>query len=159
MTAQQLEVNFSELINKPKATLAGLAGAKRILLRRRDAEDLLITTAARGEQDAQIMSAETRMLVALVRHDAAARALFLEILPEAFPWVRFLPEESVRAFASELAEVLPAAESLGNMSAVATTIAAWQHTAEVHSDPELLAALTSDSGEDHGPVPEPGTAG
>ncbi|MEV0279431.1 hypothetical protein AB0I22_23995 [Streptomyces sp. NPDC050610] len=155
----QLEVNFSELINKPKATLAGLAGAKRILLRRRDAEDLVITTAARVEQDAQIMSAGTRMFVALVRHDTAARSLLLEIIPEAFPWVRFLPEKSVRAFAAELAEVLPAAESLGNMSAVATTIAAWQHTAEVHSDPELLAALTTDRGEDYGPVPEPGVTG
>ncbi|MGW0825143.1 hypothetical protein [Streptomyces sp. NPDC002845] len=28
-------------------------------------------------------------------------------------------------------------------------------TAEVYSDPELLAALTRDHGEDYGPVPDP----
>jgi hypothetical protein len=33
-------------------------------------------------------------------------------------------------------------------------ITEWRHTAEVHADPELLAALTRDS-EDHGPVPPP----
>ena len=30
-----------------------------------------------------------------------------------------------------------------------------EHTAEVHSDPELLAALTRDRGEDYGPTPDP----
>lgn len=155
--AVQMEANFSELINKPKDTLAGLTTARQILLRRRDAEDLVITTAARIEQDSEVVSASTRMFVALMTHDDAARSLLLNVIPEVFPWVRFLPEESVRAFVVELVDVLRAADSVDNTAAVATTITAWQHTAEVYSDPELLAALTTDHGQDYGPVPEPGT--
>jgi hypothetical protein len=45
---------------------------------------------------------------------------------------------------------------LDSSAPVAQLIIAWQHTAEVHADPELLAVLTSDSGEDYGPVPAPG---
>lgn len=155
MGADQLEVNLSELINKPKDTLAGLAGARRILLRRRNHEDLVLTTASRVEQDAEALSASTRIFVALMKHDEAARSLLTDVVPEAFPWVRFLPAESVRSFTVELVDVLRAADSVDNMAAVTTTIAAWKHTAEVYSDPELLSALTTDSGEDYGPVPEP----
>ncbi|MBB6435371.1 hypothetical protein [Streptomyces candidus] len=38
-------------------------------------------------------------------------------------------------------------------------LTAWQHTAEVRSDPELLAALTTDHGADHGQVPDPREVG
>lgn len=38
---------------------------------------------------------------------------------------------------------------------VAQVVIAWQRTAEVHSDPEPLAALTRDHAEDYGPVPDP----
>lgn len=157
MATDQLDVNLSDLINKPKDTLAGLTGARRILLRRRNAEDLVLTTASRVEQDSEALSASTRIFVALMKRDEAARALLLDVIPEAFPWVRFLPDDGVRAFTVELVEVLRAADSVDNMAAVTTTIAAWQHTAEVCSDPELLAALTTDGEEDHGPVPEPET--
>ncbi len=53
---------------------------------------------------------------------------------------------------------LRAADSLGNSTSVAQLLIAWQHTAEVHSDPELLAALTKDHSEDYGPVPDPRSA-
>ncbi|GAB2958381.1 hypothetical protein GCM10023080_017680 [Streptomyces pseudoechinosporeus] len=48
-----------------------------------------------------------------------------------------------------------AADSLGNSASVAQLLIAWQHTAEVYSDPELLAALTRDHGEDYGPAADP----
>ncbi|MEU0057626.1 hypothetical protein [Streptomyces sp. NPDC006334] len=74
---------------------------------------------------------------------------------DAFPWVRFLPEPDLHAFAVDLVETMRAADSVGNSASVAQLLIAWQHTAEVYSDPELLAALTRDHGEGHGPVPEP----
>lgn len=73
--------------------------------------------------------------------------LILDILPDAFPWVRLLPETDVHAFAVELVDTMRAADSIGNSAAVAQVLIAWQHTAEVHSDPELLAALTRAQGE------------
>ncbi|MFI6700035.1 IS3 family transposase [Streptomyces sp. NPDC050509] len=44
-------MNFSELVNKNKQTLARLKDSPRLLLHRRDGEDLVLTTVARAEQD------------------------------------------------------------------------------------------------------------
>ncbi|MFF3861800.1 hypothetical protein [Streptomyces sp. NPDC002209] len=69
--------------------------------------------------------------------------------------MRFLPEPDIRAFAVELVDALRAADSAGSRASVAQLLVAWQHTAEVHSDPELLDALTADHDADYGPVPDP----
>ncbi|WP_406340586.1 hypothetical protein [Streptomyces sp. NBC_01578] len=140
MTA--VETSLSELLNRPKATLATLRGAHRILLRRQGAEDLVLTTAARAKQDHEVMGVISRMLVEMTR-TSAGRSLALDVLPAAFPWARYLPAHEVREFSVEL----------DNTAAVAQVIAEWRHTAEVHADPELYAALTTDSGEDFGSVP------
>ncbi|MFD9427630.1 MULTISPECIES: hypothetical protein [unclassified Streptomyces] len=155
MSAENAAVNFSELVNKNKQTLARLKESPRLLLHRRDGEDLVLTTAARAEQDQTVVSAATRMLVAMARRDPGTMELLLDVLPDAFPWIRFLPEPDVHAFAVELVDTMRAADSLSNSASVAQMLAAWQHTAEVHSDPELLTALTTDHGVDYGPVPDP----
>lgn len=148
------EVLFSELVNKPKDTVAKLGGSRDLRLRRRDDEDLVLTTAARAEQNTEFVSATTRLFVALMQHDEQARALLLDVIPEAFPWVRFLPREDVQAFLVELIGTLRAVEELDSPAPVVQVITEWRHTAEVHADPELFAALT-DEGEDHGAVPAP----
>lgn len=148
------EVLFSELVNKPKDTVAKLSQSRDLRLRRRDAEDLVLTTAARAEQNSEVVSATTRMFVALMQHDEHARALLLDVIPEAFPWVRFLPRADVQAFLVELVETLRAVEELDSPAPVVQVITEWRHTAEIHADPELLATLTRD-GEDHGAVPAP----
>lgn len=155
MAIESAAVNFSELVNKNKQTLARLDESPRLLLHRRDGEDLVLTTAARAEQDRSVVSAATRMLAAMARREPGSMGLLLDILPDAFPWVRFLPEPDVHAFAVELVDTMRAADSIGNSASVAQLLIAWQHTAEVHSDPELLAALTSDHGADYGQAPDP----
>ncbi len=149
-----IEVLFSELVNKPKDTVAKLGRVRDLRLRRRDDEYLMLTTAARAEQNSELVSATTKMFVALMQHDEHARALLLDVIPEAFPWVRFLPREDVQAFLVELVGTLRAVEELGSPAPVVQVITEWRHTAEVHADPELFAVLTKDS-EDHGPVPPP----
>lgn len=151
------ELNLSDLLNRPKVTLEALRGKRRVLLRRRGDEDLVLTTAARAEQDSAVMGATSRMFVEMMR-TPVGRTLVLDVLPATFPWVRYLPAHDVRAFSVELVEALGAAAALDNTAAVAQLITEWKSTAEVHADPELYAALTSDSGEDYGPVPEPGVA-
>ncbi|WP_158719343.1 hypothetical protein [Streptomyces sp. NBRC 110035] len=47
------------------------------------------------------------------------------------------------------------ADSLGNSASVAQLLIAWQHTAEIYSDPELLAALIRGHSDNYGPVPNP----
>jgi hypothetical protein len=155
MGTKDAAVNFSELVNKNKQTLARLQESPRLLLHRRDGEDLILTTAARAEQDQTVVSAATRMLAAMARREPGSMELLLGILPDAFPWVRFLPEPDLHAFAVELVDTMRAADSVGNSAAVAQLLTAWRHTAAVHSDPELLAALTEDHDADYGPVPDP----
>ncbi|MEU1281049.1 hypothetical protein [Streptomyces sp. NPDC005805] len=155
MSPESAAVNFSELVNKNKQTLARLKQTQRLLLHRRDGEDLVLTTAARAEQDRTVVAAATRMLAALARREPGSTEFLLDILPDAFPWVRFLPEADVHAFAVELVETMRAADSVDNNASVAQLLVAWQHTAEVYSDPELLAALTADHDTDYGPVPDP----
>ncbi|MFF4158496.1 hypothetical protein [Streptomyces sp. NPDC001678] len=78
------------------------------------------------------------------------------MLPDVFPWVGFLPEPDARAFVAELVASTRAADSINNSAAVAQMLAAWEHTAEAHSDPDVSAALTKDHETDCGPVPAPG---
>ncbi|WP_327728661.1 hypothetical protein OG250_20420 [Streptomyces sp. NBC_00487] len=155
MTIENAAVNFSELVNRNRKTLARLQESPRLLLHRRDGEDLVLTTAARAEQDQTVVSAATRMLAAMARREPGSMELLLDILPDAFPWVRFLPDTDLHAFAVELVDTMRAADSLGNSASVAQLLIAWQHTAEVYSDPALLAALTRDHDEDYGPAPDP----
>ncbi|MGH3870681.1 MAG: hypothetical protein ACRDSR_04050 [Pseudonocardiaceae bacterium] len=150
------EVPFSELLQRPKDTVARLhaSRSRSLRLRRRDAEDLTLTTTAQAEQDSAVVSATTKMFVALMRHDEATRALVIDVMPEAFPWVRFLPIDDVRAFAIELVDTLHATDALQNFAPIIQVITEWRHTAEVHADPELAARIVNVE-DDYGAVPEP----
>ncbi|HEX6468567.1 MAG TPA: hypothetical protein VF069_05675 [Streptosporangiaceae bacterium] len=151
------KVPFSELIQHPKATVGRLAETKgrKLRLGRRDGEDLILESAERAEAEAAAMSATTRLFVSLMKHDDGARALLLA-LPEVFPWVRFLPAESVREFLIELVETANACAELENLAPLEPVVSAWRKTAEVYADPELHRALTEPfDGTDHGPVPAP----
>lgn len=159
MTTAAAEANFSELVLKPRDTVARLQGNARrglLLHRRGDEEDLYLTTAARAEEVVQVVDSTTRMFVALIREEPKAVDLLTRVFPDAFPWVRFLPPKAVQEFLIELVETARASTELGMVSPIAQVIAAWKHTAEVYADPELHKTLTSDTGDaDFGPVPPP----
>lgn len=152
------EVNFSDLSNKPVDVVRKLQSSpsRSLRIHRRGEEDLVLTTASRVAQAAVASSTTTKLFIALMQHDARVRSLVTEVLPTAFPWVRFLPKADVQAFVVELVDVLEGAEALDNPAPLVQVVSDWQRTAEVYADPELLAILRSD-GEDHGPVPEPGS--
>lgn len=151
------EVTFSELQLQGKATVERLhrSLAQSLLVRRRDAEDLVLTTAARAELEHTAASVTARMLVTLVQRDSRARELVTDSLPEIFPWVAFLPHEDQQEFVDELIATLRASESIDNPVPVVQLIDAWRHTAEVNADPELAATLAGDTVEDLGAVPAP----
>lgn len=150
-------VAFSELQLHTKATMAKLrvSGSRSLRLRRRDDEDLVLMTAARAEQEEVVVSAATKMFVAMMQRDSATSDLVIAVVPEAFPWVRFLPREDLQEFVLDLVSTLRAADALDNPAPVVQTIESWRHTAEVYADPELAAALSAATVGDHGVVPEP----
>ncbi|WP_024796566.1 hypothetical protein [Tomitella biformata] len=153
------EVTFSQLQLQGKATVERLrrSPAQALLVRRRDAEDLVLTTAARAELERTAASVTTRMLVALMQRDPQSRELATDVLPEVFPWVSFLSRDDIQQFVVELVAMLRAAESIDNPAPVVQVIEAWRHTAEAMADPELAAILAADTYEDHGVVPAPDT--
>jgi hypothetical protein len=156
MTAIADEVNLSDLLNKPKATLAKLATNRRLVLRRRDAEDLVLTTAERANADTAVVRDTTRLFQEMMRQDPMVMSLAVQVLPAVFPWVRHLPEDARKEFAAEWLNTLGAAAGLENNAAVETVVATWRHMAEIYADPELYARLTGElDGIDYGPVPPP----
>ena len=156
MTAVPADANLSDLLNKPKATLARLAGNRRLVLHRRDAEDLVITTAERAAADTAVVRDTTRLFREMMRKDPMVMTLAVQVLPAVFPWVRHLNDDERQEFAAQWLEALEAAGELGNGAAVEGLVAAWQHTAEIIADPELFAILTREhDGSDYGPVPPP----
>ena len=149
------EIPFSQLIQQPKKTMAKLEESprRRLRLDRRDGDDLILESAARAEAEDEALDMASRLFFSLVQNDEGARAL-LSSLADVFPWVQFLPKDDVRAFLVELVETLRASASVGNMAALEPVVAAWQATAEIYSDPELLKAATAPlDGTDYGPVP------
>ncbi|WP_329027482.1 MULTISPECIES: hypothetical protein [unclassified Streptomyces] len=157
MTLTSAEANFSELIQKPKDTVARMQETPRkgITLHRRDDEDLYLTTAARAAAAAEVVDSTTRMFVALMKSDPKAADMLTRVFPEAFPWVRFLPDAAVRKFLIEFMETARAASDLGTVAPLAPLIAAWKSTAEIHADPELRARLLESAEGDLGPVEAP----
>ncbi|MFB6567348.1 hypothetical protein [Streptomyces noursei] len=158
MATLPAEANFSDLILRPKDTVARMQGTVRkglTLHRRGEEEDLYLTTAARAEQVTEVVGSTTRMFVALMKCNPAAVGMLTEVFPEAFPWVRFLPEDAVREFLVEFMETARAASELGTVGPVAPVIAAWKSTAEVYADPELRAKLSEPLEDDLGLVEPP----
>jgi hypothetical protein len=157
MTTTASEATFSELLQKPKDTVAKIDKTPRrgIRITRRDGEDLYLTTAARADQATEVVDSTTRMFVALMKSDPAAVKMLTGVFPEAFPWVRFLPQEAVREFLVEFMDTARAASDLGTLNPLAPLISAWKSTAEIYADPDLRAQLTRTDGSDYGPVAAP----
>lgn len=153
------ETNFSDLINKPKDTLAGLTGsyAHAVRLRRRgDDADLMLTTVDRYEREQAIVATAAVLLAELLRDlDAFTAVQLRRVMTAAFAWSRFLADDDLREFAGELADTIRAAADLDNLAPVTTVITAWKNSAEVYADPELVRVLTQPA-EDYGVISAPG---
>jgi hypothetical protein len=149
-----IDVAFSDLINKPKVTLQPLAAshATSIRLRRRDEADLMLTTADRYEQEHEVIRMAVRLFATLARQRDLDS--MLRLLPEIYPWTRFLPEPDQSDFLREFIDTLGAIEDLDTVAPLVQLITEWRHTAEVHADPALVAILTGNLG-DFGAVPPP----
>jgi hypothetical protein len=155
MASLTFDANLSDLLNKPKATLARLADNRRLVLHRRDAEDLVLTTASQAEADTAVVRYTSRLFTEMMRKDPMVMSLAIQVLPSIFPWSRHLPDDAKEEFTAEWIATLSAAAEMNNNAAVETTIASWRSTAEVYADPELYSILTREHNEDYGPVPMP----
>jgi hypothetical protein len=153
MTAAYEDVPFSELLHHPAATAERLDSVRALRLRRRDAGDLALMRIEQLERDGSVVEFTIRLLAGLVRSENSE--VVRRLLPDALPWVTFLPEADVDVFVTELMSVAEGAAALGNLAPVAVLLTQWRHTAEVYADPVLLKILTREPEGDLGPVPAP----
>ncbi len=141
MVAAYEDVPFSELLHHPASTTGRLNRVRALRLRRRDAGDLALMRIEQLEREDVVVDFISRLLAGLVRSGNAAAVR--EVLPEALPWVMFLPDDDVALFLDELALVARGAADLDNLAPVAILLAQWRHTAEIHADPALREILTA----------------
>jgi len=153
MTAAYEDVPFSELLHHPAATAERLEAVRALRLRRRDAEDLALIRIEQLERDESVVEFTARLLAGLVRSENSE--VIRRLLPEAVPWVTFLPDTDFDVFVTELVAVARGAAALGNLAPVAVLLTQWRHSAEVYADPVLLELVTREPEGDLGPVPAP----
>ncbi len=143
---QVIERTFSEFLRQPKEVVADLADHD-VLLRRRNAPDLYLSLAASDISRAKTIECLARLLCKIAADSPEAVG---EAIEAAFPWVEFLSPEERREFAEDLTRVILASASIESFEPVEQTLLEWQNTAEILSDPELTALLTTPITVTHG---------
>ena len=152
------EVTFTDLLQRSTETVEKLkhSTTRALRVRRRGTEeDLILTTASRAAQDDEVVDVAIRLLRAVMSDPVMRSNHLLDVLPQVFPWIRFLPTASQVAFVHELIDVMTAGEEIDSPAPVLQTITEWRNTAQVYADPELLEILRSQVIEDAGEVPAP----
>ncbi|WP_100449093.1 hypothetical protein [Glycomyces xiaoerkulensis] len=156
MSAQPVELPFSELLHHPAATAARLDTLRTITLRRRGGDDLSLSRADQAEQDATVIDFTSRLLAGLARL-GEVQAL-KQVLPEALPWSAFLPDEDRDQLLDEIIEVAQGSASLRNLTPMAVLLEQWRHSAEIYADSDLYARVAAEPEGDLGPIPAPDSA-
>ncbi|WP_405134640.1 hypothetical protein [Nocardia sp. NBC_01388] len=154
MSAAYDVVPFSELLHKPAVTTGRLDQVRALRLRRRDAGDLALMRVEQLDAEGAVVDFTARLLAGVVRKFGAGAVR--EVLPDAVPWITFLPDKDVDQFVTELVEVAGGAAALENLAPLATLLTQWRNTAEIHADPALLKLVTQDPEGDLGPASPPG---
>ncbi|MBC9711011.1 hypothetical protein H9Y04_00285 [Streptomyces sp. TRM66268-LWL] len=149
--SQSEAVTFSDLSRNPKAVAEKAARLGRLRITHRDAHDFYLTDADRSDQRDQSLLTASQVFMALMRHDASARALQLAI-PDVFPWARHLADREVREFTVELVGALSDAAELDLDRNAAAVIADWRATARIKADPDEYREAKEPTEGDFGPV-------
>lgn len=150
-----MTISFSELSKNSKRVADAVERIQRVHVRRRDGEDLYLTTARHDEQRAETAAITARLISALVRNDEGVQVV-RHALPEVFPWVRHLSGDEVREFVVDIVHATRDAAEIEVHANLHRVIAEWRATARILADPELTAQLTRPlPAEDHGEMVEP----
>lgn len=136
---QVIERTFTEFLRQPKEVVANLAHHD-VVLRRRNAPDLYLSLAASDISRAKTIECLARLLRKIAADSPEAMD---DAIEAAFPWVEFLSTGELRNFAEDLTQTILASASIESFERVELLIDSWKNTAEILSDPELTALLTT----------------
>ncbi|MGI5154484.1 hypothetical protein [Microbispora sp. CA-102843] len=145
-------VPFSDLSKHSKRVAETVERVHRVHIKRRDGEDLFISTARHDRQREETAEVAARMVAALLASDEGTRAV-LHALPVVFPWVRHLDDDERQQFVRDLVDATYDAIDLDVHATLHRVIVEWRATARILADPALTAQLTRAlPDEDHGEV-------
>ncbi|MFB4280994.1 hypothetical protein ACBJ59_37295 [Nonomuraea sp. MTCD27] len=148
-------VPFSDLSKHSKEVAETVSRVHRVHIRRRDGEDLYLTTAQHDREREETASVVAHLLAALVMSDEGARAVE-RALPAVFSWTRHLSAGERREFVQDLVDATKDAVDLDVHATLHRVVAEWRATARILADPALTARLTRPlPDEDHGEVLAP----
>jgi hypothetical protein len=146
-----IDIPFSDLAKRPAQVADMLRNTPALRLSRRDAEDLVLMSAARRDSEFEVILVTARLLAELAAGEPGA---LHRVLPRVLPWALYLPAEDFDLMVTDFTNATAAAADFGNVIPLAHRLVTWKHTAEVHADPELFDAVTRPI-EDAGAVPLP----
>jgi hypothetical protein len=135
-------VPLSDLLRQTSEVTSMLADGD-LILARRDADDLYLSTRDRHEREARGLQVTARMLakVAAADPELAANAL-LDVLP----WTRWLPPGDRHDCLTQLVLDLSAGAETGEFRPFQLSLAAWESTAIAWADPDVAEALAAARG-------------
>ena len=123
---------FTDLLRQPNV-VAKDVDKGTVVLRRRDAPDLLLT---RADREAERAAAVGRAGPSPAQPRWQRHADLQRAIEDAFPWSGALPTADRKAFVEELSRQLAAGADLDIYGAVTRLIAEWRSAAAVHADPK-----------------------
>ncbi|MFE3224147.1 hypothetical protein [Nocardia sp. NPDC059228] len=129
---------FSELIRKQTSVFPLLEDAD-VLLERRDAENVVLMRDERYRAMDGALRIAARSLALVAK---ANRVMAEEVLAVELPWLVWLPPEHRSEAVTELLDDLLAGVDTGYYLPFMRNLIAWKHTAQIHTDPSLVAQLT-----------------
>jgi hypothetical protein len=148
------EVQWSDLARDPKS-VAALADAGDVRLKRRDGADLVLTRADRvvaADEGAVTAARAFRNILTHVGADAVVQSFIDE-----FAWVQVLPEQDIREFVQDFVRSAQVAAELGRWELLSQVIREWKATAAIYAEPGLAERLSAPVDGDFGPVSSPVT--
>ena len=140
------ELTLTEFLRDPKRAYEAVDRSRRLVIRRRNAPDLLLSRADSHEEEIEGAGAYARMLRNLVTH--LTRQDLGDIVEESFPWTAYLSPEGRAQFATELATTFETCSELDTLAPLGQLLYEWKATAAAQADPELATRLSA-------PIPEP----
>ncbi|MEU7830518.1 MULTISPECIES: hypothetical protein [unclassified Nonomuraea] len=145
-------VPFSDLSKHSKRVAATLSRVHRLHVKRRDGEDLYITTARHDGERKETADVVSRLLAALVASDEGTRAVE-RALPVVFPWARHLSVGERQEFFRDIVDATRDVVDLDVHATLHRVTAEWRATARILADPALAAQAGQPlPDEEHGEV-------
>ncbi len=130
------EFSFSDLLQQPTRVASAVEEQGRIVLRRRNAPDLVLSRASGFSE----LAGFARLLAQMVKH--IPEGDLATAVGEALAWTSYLSKEGRKEFVTELPTVIQDCEELGTFAPLETFIASWRSTAAIMADPELADRLS-----------------